>query len=552
MPSTCPNCLAPLPENARCPKCSSLSPATGGGEKPVGPTGVELPSEFKARYQILRSLGKGASGEVFQARDKNLSRQVAIKFCLKRVDSGSLKNFQKEVDLLTSLKHKSVVEIYSWGLIGEVPFLVMEFLRGQTLRSLLKRKTTLSVQSSVSIITQILHALDEAHNLGIIHRDLKPENIMVDQDGRAVLLDLGIAKSWADGSAAQQSSQITGTPLYMAPEQCRGEPTGIGADLYSVGVILFECLAGQPPYGGPNAVAIIREHLEAKIPRVTDFQTSLPGFWDNLLAKALAKAVADRFTDASSFSIALEKALAGGGGAAFSQAAKDLERRTLLRMPTNPAYAAVGYSLVGGLLAGIGGLLIMGDAFGALGCVLPLTSIFMAEEPGRFKQLTANEKWRVSVYVFAVVMVGYLIQETSRGDGMPMVPYVGTILAVVLAWFGGYHSRDPSDSAGIGSHRAGHVVLLIMLTWICRESMAGVGFGTLATLLAFLLIFRRPAKTRHLSIGEATTMILLAGAVEEECQEKTQVGIDVPQKPRVMVRTSPQIAKVKKGDEPDS
>ena len=260
------------------------------------------------RFEIRHELGRGGMAIVYLGYDPRIEREVAIKVLPRQFsfDPQFEIRFQREVRAIAKLEHGAIVPVYDFGEVDDQPFIVMRYMSGGSLAARL-RAGHLSLPEVARILTRIAPALDRAHAQGIIHRDLKPGNILFDQEGEAYLSDFGIAKL-ADATAAYTGSALIGTPAYMSPEQARGEANIDGrSDVYSLGVILFETLAGRPPYAADTPMGIAMRHLTDPIPRIRTLNPRLPKQVERMFRQALAKSPGDRFQSAAE----LAEALAG-------------------------------------------------------------------------------------------------------------------------------------------------------------------------------------------------------------------------------------------------
>ena len=499
-----------------------MSSTLGPGRVPAASITLDLPVEFLSHYEIFESLGKGGMGEVFRARDLDAQRDVAIKFCVAHERPGARELFDQEAALMAKIHHPNVLAVLSSGMVEKVPYLVMPLLKGKTLREILLAKKKLPLAEARAIVDQVLDALDAAHNAGIIHRDLKPENVVVELGGHATVLDLGVAKSWADGSAAKEGAQITGTPAYMPPEQCKGLPTGIAADLYAVGVMLFEMLTGHPPYSAASPRQVMKLHIEASIPRVTEDCPEIDGSWDMLLAKALAKSTSDRFSDARAFRMALTKAAAGHFSGTSLPAARQLERKSLSAFSQSRVATAIGAGVIGVLVVCAWYALLSLEFGLAVAALMPLAALFFHEEPGRFKQLAARADARYAVYAVTTLVVALMAMiQNTMPDLFRLLMY-WVIATLQLGWFGGYHDRDPKDRDGVDLHRRANLLVAAITLYMIVDPADHLSVLLCCLTLAFAALgaLRRPAKTRHLGIASATTMILMPHLLDEAVAEE--------------------------------
>ena len=216
-------------------------------------------------------------GEVFRAHDAVLTREVALKVLHPNLaqDPGFVDRFRREARAVAGLSHPNIVGVHDWGAVDGVYFMVMEFVRGQSLRDVLSAEGLLAPAQIADVLLQVLDALEHAHRKGIVHRDVKPENVLLTADGVAKVTDFGLARAYADARSTQ-SGTISGTAQYLAPEQLLGEPADPRTDLYSVGIVAFELLTGSAPFNGETSVAIAYKHLRDRVPRPSARNTTVP------------------------------------------------------------------------------------------------------------------------------------------------------------------------------------------------------------------------------------------------------------------------------------
>ncbi len=206
-------------------------------------------------------------GEVFRAHDAVLAREVAIKVLHRPLasDQGFVERFRREARAAAVLSHPNIVAIHDWGSVDGIYYMVMEYVRGQSVRELLNAEGLLAPAQASDVLLQTLSALDHAHRQGIVHRDIKPENLMVTRDGLVKVADFGLARAYADAQITQ-AGNVTGTVQYLAPEQLQGEPADPRTDLYSLGIVAYELLTGRLPFAGETPMAIAYAHLRDKVP----------------------------------------------------------------------------------------------------------------------------------------------------------------------------------------------------------------------------------------------------------------------------------------------
>jgi beta-lactam-binding protein with PASTA domain/predicted Ser/Thr protein kinase len=227
-----------------------------------------IESTVDGRYQVIARIASGGMGEVYRAQDVVLGRDVALKVLHAQYagDRGFVDRFRREARAAAILNHPNIVGVYDWGVTDGTYFMVMEFVRGHNLRSLLLHQQRLEPVQVAEVAIPVLAALDHAHGHGIVHRDIKPENILISSDGTVKVADFGLARAFADSHVSQAEGTVTGTVQYLAPEQVKGQPADPRTDLYALGVVMFELLTGGPPYAGETSVAIAYQHLSSRIP----------------------------------------------------------------------------------------------------------------------------------------------------------------------------------------------------------------------------------------------------------------------------------------------
>jgi eukaryotic-like serine/threonine-protein kinase len=272
-----------------------------------------LESTIEGRYQVITRVAAGGMGEVYRAHDAVLDREVAVKILHPHLagDRGFVERFRREARAAAILNHPSIVGVYDWGTTDGTYFMVMEFVRGLNLRSLLTEYGRLEPAQAVEVALPVLSALDHAHGHGIVHRDVKPENILIARDGMVKVADFGLARAYAESSVSQAEGTVTGTVQYLAPEQIHGEPADPRTDLYAFGVVLFELLTGHPPFTGETSMAIAYQHLSSAVPAPSVLEPSVPATLDRVVLRATSKDREER--PASARAMRDEVALAGMG-----------------------------------------------------------------------------------------------------------------------------------------------------------------------------------------------------------------------------------------------
>src|ERR1017187_6973840 len=276
------------------------------------------PRMLGGRYELDGIVGRGGMAEVFRARDIRLDRIVAVKTLRDDLarDQTFQARFRREAQSAASLNHPSIVAVYDTGedMLGHtpVPYIVMEYVDGRTLRDLLRDDRRLLPERAAEITDGVLRALDYSHRNGIVHRDIKPGNVMLTRGGEVKVMDFGIARAVSDAQATMtQTAQVIGTAQYLSPEQARGERVDARSDLYSAGCLLYELLTGRPPFSGDSPVAIAYQHVRENPVPPSQLDREIPRWADAIVLKAMAKSPAGRYQDAAEMRADIERALSG-------------------------------------------------------------------------------------------------------------------------------------------------------------------------------------------------------------------------------------------------
>ncbi|HEU5142957.1 MAG TPA: protein kinase, partial [Solirubrobacterales bacterium] len=318
-------------------------------------------SVIDQRYRLLSRLGSGGMADVWLAEDSHLQRRVALKILHRRFaqDREFVERFRREAEAAAGLQHPNIVAVFDRGDVEGTYYIAMQLLEGRSLKELIE--AGLTPEQAAGIVRQILDAAGFAHRHGVVHRDLKPQNVIVDAEGKATVTDFGIARAGA--SEITQAGSVMGTPHYLSPEQAQGQDVTAVSDLYSVGVILYEALAGRVPFEADSAVAIAMKQVSHAPQRPSSINPSVSPALDAVVMRALEKDPGQRFQSAEAFIAALDAALrepeaVGGGTAAFAPlppvvvtpeeaaAAEEERRRRWL-------WALVALAVLLGILAGL-------------------------------------------------------------------------------------------------------------------------------------------------------------------------------------------------------
>ncbi len=383
----CPQCQTSNPPEAeRCAKCDTPlgvegativgtltptpTPSTTGSETldsgamqvpegwsvpaPVTPsiaaslTSLQPGTLLGSRYEILKLLGQGGMGAVYQAKDRELDRVVALKVIRPELAGHPeiLQRFKQELILARQVTHRNVIRIFDLGEAEGVKFITMEFIEGQDLRTLLAEKGKYTVEEAVGIMQQVCLALEAAHAEGVVHRDLKPQNIMLDKQGKVSVMDFGIARSVELGGMTQTGA-LMGTPEYMSPEQVRGEHVDARSDLFTLGIIFYELLTGKMPYQADTALGTMFKRTQERAVPPAQLDPSVPKPMSDVVAKCLEIDPKLRYQSARAIRQDLEAWL--GTGTVFTARPPALASfppvRWLLDLPTSRKWLAAGLAV---------------------------------------------------------------------------------------------------------------------------------------------------------------------------------------------------------------
>jgi beta-lactam-binding protein with PASTA domain/predicted Ser/Thr protein kinase len=297
---------------------------------------------FDGRYKILRKLGAGGMANVYLAEDQELGRRVAIKILNERHanDEQFVERFRREAKNAAGLSHPNIVSIFDRGEAEGTYYIAMEYLDGRSLKELITKRGPAPINVAVDYARQILAALRVAHRQGLVHRDIKPHNVLVDGEGRIKVTDFGIAR--AGPSQMTEEGSIIGTAQYLSPEQAQGAPVTPASDLYSVGIVLYELLTGQVPFGGETPVELAMKHL-SKVPEPpSHIRPEVPRDLDFVVMRALAKGPAERYQSADEMDADLARVARGVAvspeteEAATAIIARPITAATAVKPPVKP------------------------------------------------------------------------------------------------------------------------------------------------------------------------------------------------------------------------
>lgn len=280
---------------------------------------MSTPHHLSDRYELGETLGFGGMSEVHYARDLLLHRDVAVKVLRADLarDPTFYLRFRREAQNAAKLNHPTIVQVFDTGEAetddGPLPFIVMEYVDGDTLRDILRSNGPVAPRQAMTWMADVAAAMDFSHRNGIVHRDMKPANVMIDKSGAVKVMDFGIARAMSDTSATMtQTSAVMGTAQYLSPEQARGIKVDPRSDIYSMGCVLFELLTGEPPFTGDSPVAVAHQHVHEDPPWPSHVKPEIPRELDSVVLKAMSKNKENRYQSAGDLRADLIKVLAGG------------------------------------------------------------------------------------------------------------------------------------------------------------------------------------------------------------------------------------------------
>ncbi|MBI4871972.1 MAG: serine/threonine protein kinase [Candidatus Riflebacteria bacterium] len=266
-------------------------------------------TEFLQKYQVLAKVGEGGMGMVFKAVHRSLMRSTAVKVIHASSfdDEKAIQNFLGEAQLCARLSHPNIVKVYEASIEGGNPYIAFEYIEGITLSEHIRKTPNFPIKDALTITVQVLEGLEAAHEQGVVHRDIKPDNILIDAEGNAKIADFGIAKRSSAKARKSKDWVLVGTPAYMSPEQAWGDEATERSDLYSAGSVLYEMLAGQPPFSG-NTMQLVSQKMNSEPRSIKELRPEVPQQLADIVMGALTRRPEDRYPAVEDFVNKLRKA----------------------------------------------------------------------------------------------------------------------------------------------------------------------------------------------------------------------------------------------------
>jgi serine/threonine-protein kinase len=500
-------------------------------------TEVEQPPLLGGRYRLGERIGSGGMAEVRKGVDVRLGREVAVKVLRRDLarDPSFQARFRREAQAAASLNAASIVSVYDTGEDPHgVPYIVMEFVAGQTLRDVVHGEGRLLPQRALELTADICAALEVAHAAGIVHRDIKPANVMLTPSGQVKVMDFGIARAAADTTGATQTAAVIGTAAYLSPEQARGEHVDARSDLYSTGCLLFELVSGVPPFVGDSPVAVAYQHVREAPEPPSAHDGTLPREVDAVVLKAMEKDPADRYQSATEMREDLLRARAGqavaapavvetvGAAAVPPPLLSDPRRRRTARGLVVTAFLL--------LLVGIGTAtaVLVRNAVGATSDGLVPTPAVLGLDQRTAVRRLAQEGLRAGRITprFDEAPFGRVLDQSPEQD--IVVPPEGTVDLVVSA--GVETTVVPPEV--VGRPRGEAEAVLADRKLALAADVVQDGFHQAGTVLAVT-----PAPGRQVRAGTAVTLTVASGRVplpdvtgrtqDDAVEELRTAGFDV-------------------------
>src|SRR5690349_4815690 len=317
--------------------------------------------QLSGRYRLDAQIGAGGMSTVYKAFDINLERRVAIKLLHREMsaDSDQLERFRREARAVAQLSHPHIVGVIDAGEDDGRPYIVLEYVEGETLKDRIRRQGRLPIAEAVAYAIEIAHALGAAHARHIVHRDVKPQNVLIDEEGSAKVTDFGIARTLEE-EGLTADGRVLGTTDYVSPEQALGQPVTGQSDLYSLGIVLYEMLTGEVPFKGDSQVAVAMKHVREELPDVQRKRPEISAALAAVIDTATAKRQEDRYADDAELIadledvLAIETARAGSATGEVTSVLRTLPSSAQRRVPFRVRHPVIAVVIALIVIAGLG------------------------------------------------------------------------------------------------------------------------------------------------------------------------------------------------------
>lgn len=438
------------------------------------------------RYRIIDLIGSGGMAHVYRAMNLGSRKIVAIKVLKDEFqnDAEFLRRFEREARAVLHLSHDNIVRAYDVGETDGLPYIVLEYIDGRTLKDILVENGPMPPRIAVALAVQVLDALNAAHSAGIIHRDVKPQNVIVMQSGRVKLMDFGIAREVDANTVTFTGSTVLGSVHYLSPEQAKGQPVTEGSDLYSAGIMLYEMLTGHVPFEGDNSVAIALKHISDAPRPPVELNPKIPPALNDVILRALAKDLSRRYQTADEMSAHLRRALKEPTGdfARYAAPNKNSVQKKSSKKKTHGTLK-IGLAVAAVVVVLVSAFLVMRAAYGSDSASLELvpTLTDRSVDEARQKAVNFGFQFEVQDYENSVTVVnGSVISQTPEaglkakyGSTIYCVVSLGPAAPVVpdLGGMSPDEAKHALDEQGLVLGATSYRVSEIAIGYVCGQSI---------------------------------------------------------------------------------